>query len=155
AINWLVVSYPTMAWATKVLPDVPERDRQARMWDLIFEMSRTKGDDPTAAWKHHIAKLDAFKNYLNQKRYKALKYTAPGTELTVGMPDGYLWAGATSTALNGIVCVPNIPTEEIFTMPHKDKVDGVVTASKPLSYSGTLIQNFSLTFEAGRVTRAT
>src|SRR5258706_7548855 len=153
--NWLVVSIPQPAWAAKVLPNLPVEEREAKLWDLIFEMSRVQQDDPVAGWQKHAESLQARTNYLNQKRYSALKYSAPGTNLTVGLPDAHIWIGAGSTGQNGIFFIPNIPTEEVFTMPHKDKVDGMVTATKPLSYAGTLIENFCLTFEAGRVINVT
>jgi aminopeptidase len=91
---------------------------------------------------------------MNRKQYAALKLAAPGTDLTVGLPKGHVWRGGRLTTQGGISFTPNIPTEEIFTMPHKDRVEGVVTASKPLSYGGALIEGFSLTFSQGRVVDA-
>jgi aminopeptidase len=155
ASNWLVVAVPNPAWSAKVLPDVPADKREARMWELIFEMSRISHGDPVVGWQAHVEALDAHSKYLNEKQYSALKYSAPATDLTVGLPVGHRWESAGSTAKNGVFFIPNMPTEEVFTMPHKDKVDGFVTSTKPLNLAGTLIENFRLTFEAGRVVNMT
>lgn len=152
--NWLVVSVPIPAWSAKVLPDVALEQREARMWDTIFEMCRVKLDNPVAAWQEHSRGLAVRCDYLTHKCYTALKYNAPGTNLTVGLPAGHIWHGGSVTSENGIPFIANIPTEEVFTLPHKDKVDGVVTATRPYLTGGALIQNFSLTFEAGRVVKA-
>src|SRR4029079_7152016 len=88
---------------------------------------------------------------LNTKRYTALKYRGPGTNLTIGLPDGHRWVSGRSVSRNGIGFAPNLQTEEVFTMPHKDLVDGTLRSSKPLSYGGTLIENFTFEFAAGRV----
>src|SRR6185503_1861232 len=90
-------------------------------------------------------------DYLNRKQYSALRYTGPGTSLTIGLPTGHLWVGGRSANAAGTLFAPNLPTEEVFTMPHKARVDGVVRSTKPLSYGGTLIEHFSLRFEQGRV----
>src|SRR5262249_42598414 len=94
-------------------------------------------------------------NYLNRKQFAALRYTGPGTALTIGLPPGHIWISARSESRNGIAFTANIPTEEVFTMPHKDRVDGTVRSTKPLSYGGQLIENFSLRFEHGRVVEIT
>lgn len=151
AINWSIVAYPTEAWASKIFPDVSVDEAVEKLWHVIFEVCRIHDDDPIAAWKAHNAKLQAISKYLNEKAYTALKYSAPGTDFTVGLPEGHIWKGAESTSAAGIRFIANLPTEEVFTMPHKNRADGVVTASKPLSYGGRLIENFSLTFKDGKV----
>src|SRR5258708_22751720 len=151
AFNWLVAAAPHPAWAAKVLPDIPADQREAKMWDLIFDLSRINDADPIAMWQAHIQDLNSRRNYLNNKRYAMLKYTAPGTDLTIGLPEGHNWEGAGSTSQKGIFFVPNIPTEEVFTLPHKDKVNGTVTTTKPRTIMGTLIDKFCLTFEGGKV----
>ena len=88
---------------------------------------------------------------MTNKAYSALRFTGPGTNMTVGMPAGHIWQGGSAISENGIEFIPNLPTEEIFSMPHKNKVDGVVRATIPLNYGGTLIEDISLTFAAGRV----
>ena len=111
--------------------------------------------DPVAAWEKHIKELTARSTYLNKKRYTALHYKAPGTDLTVGLPSQHLWIAAQSKAENGISFTANLPTEEVFTMPHKGKVDGVVSASRPLVVSGKTVEDFALTFEKGKVVKVT
>jgi aminopeptidase len=107
------------------------------------------------AWKSHTRALLKYKDYLNAKRYTALHYTAPGTDLTLGLPEKHIWMGAEASFKNGITSTVNLPTEEVFTLPHKDKADGVVTASRPLNLQGNLVEDFSLTFENGRVVKVT
>lgn len=155
AMNWTAVTAPVDGWPEKVFPDLPPDSRKAKFWDTIFEICRVKRADPVSAWKDHVNELVARSDYLNHKRYAALKLTAPGTDLTVGLPRGHIWRGARMTSQNGIDFTANIPTEEIFTIPHKDKAEGVVTATKPLSYGGILIEDLSLTFSEGRVAKAT
>ena len=154
AMNWLVISAPTASWAAKVFPEEPEEQRLEQLWKAIFELCRLNQTDPIAALNSHLDQLVARSDYLNQKRYTALKYTAPGTDLTVGLPRGHIWISARATSTAGITFSPNLPTEEVFTMPHWAQTNGVVTATKPLSYGGTLITNFSLRFAEGRVVEA-
>lgn len=151
AVNWCLVSVPVAGWAAKIFPSLAPAEREQRLWQSIFEVCRLKSEDPVETWKQHIRQLAARRDYLNQKRYSALKYSAPGTHLTVGLPEGHVWRSGSINSQGGIVFTPNLPTEEVFTLPHKDRVDGVVTAARPLSYASTLIDDFSLTFEAGRV----
>jgi aminopeptidase len=151
AMNWSVVAAPIDGWAAKVFPDMETDDAIAHLWDTIFEVCRIKRDDPVDAWKRHVADLQARSAYLTQKAYTALKYRAPGTDLTIGLPEGHIWLGGSVQAGNGITCVPNLPTEEVFTLPHQDRVEGVVTATKPLSYQGAMMEDFTLTFEKGHV----
>jgi aminopeptidase len=151
ALNWLIAAYPTASWAARVFPDVPADQREAKLWDAIFEVCRITQPDPLAAWETHLAQLATWGRYLNQKQYAALHYTASGTDLTIGLPRQHAWMSGRTQTPSGIEFTANIPTEEIFSLPHKDQISGVVHASKPLSYNGTLIEDFSLTFEAGRV----
>jgi aminopeptidase len=149
--NWCVVSMPIPSWAARVFPGLKPEEQVDRLWDAIFEVTRMKSPDPVAAWKAHVAGLQSRARSLNQRRYQALKYTGPGTHLVVGLPEGHLWASAEETAGNGITFLPNIPTEEIFTLPHKERIDGEVSATKPLIYGGAAIENMHLVFEHGRV----
>lgn len=150
--NWCVVSMPIPTWAGRIFPDLPPAEQEARLWEAIFDVCRLNQPDPITAWRSHMAELIARSAYLNNRQYAALKFSGPGTDLTVGLPQGHRWVSGQSTSTSGITYIPNMPTEEIFTLPHKDRVDGVVHSSKPLSYAGTLIEDFSLTFAAGRVT---
>jgi aminopeptidase len=154
-INWSIVSYATPAWAKLMFPDLAEADAVAKLWDAIFAASRIDRDDPVAAWAEHNAALHARTTHLNAKRFDALHFTGPGTDLRVGLAEGHLWLGGSERAKNGIVCNPNIPSEEVFTTPHLAHVDGVVRSTKPLSYGGTLIQDIAVRFEGGRIVDAT
>ncbi|MBN9433791.1 MAG: aminopeptidase [Bosea sp.] len=154
-INWTIVSYASTAWAKSVFPDETETVAVAKLWDAIFSASRVDRVDPVAAWAEHNAALHARTKLLNAKRYHALHFTGPGTDLVVGLADDHEWEGGAGTAKNGIVCNPNIPSEEVFTTPHKDRVSGTVTSTKPLSYQGTLIDEISVRFEEGRIVEAT
>lgn len=154
AINWTIVAAATPAWATTVFPGENEQVAVAKLWDAIFAASRVEGADPIGEWDAHNARLAARTTYLNAKRYAALHFRGPGTDLRVGLADGHEWAGGASTARNGIVCNANIPTEEVFTTPHCRRVSGTVRATKPLSYMGTLIENIAVRFEEGRIVDA-
>jgi aminopeptidase len=154
-INWTIVACATPEWAKLVFPGEPENIAVAKLWDAIFVASRVAVDDPVQEWREHGARLKKRMEMLNTKRFSALHFMAPGTDLTVGLADDHLWAGGGTTAGNGIYCQPNIPTEECFTTPHKDRVNGMVRASKPLSHQGTLIENIAVRFENGRIVEAT
>jgi aminopeptidase len=149
--NWSVIAAASIQWATRVFPAMPIEEATHALWDAIAKLVRLDRPDPIAAWEEHLAALAARRDFLNDRRYSALKYRAPGTDLTLGLAPGHQWVSGRSTSVNGIPFAPNLPTEEVFTMPHKDRVDGTVTSTKPLSYGGTLIENFSMTFENGRV----
>jgi aminopeptidase len=151
AINWCVISYPAEDWAKKVFPGVSGKQAQEKLWEAIFQTCRIDQPDPVAAWQEHIVNLKKRSEYLNNKRYTALHYSAPGTDLTVGLPRGYQWLAAQSHAENGIKFTANLPTEEVFTMPHKDKVEGTVSSSRPLVIRGTTVEDFTLTFKKGKV----
>jgi aminopeptidase len=110
--------------------------------------------DPVAAWSAHNANLRSRCDFLNGKAYAALHFQGPGTDLKVGLSDGHVWLGGSTEAQNGIVCNPNIPTEEVFTTPHRGRVEGIVRSTKPLSYQGTLIQDIAVRFEDGRIVDA-
>jgi aminopeptidase len=153
--NWAVVAAAGGGWAAKVFPDRRPADQVAALWDDIGRLCRLDRPDPVAAWQTHIDGLAARADYLNRRHYSALRYSGPGTELTIGLPSAHVWVSGHTTSRAGIRFTANLPTEEVFTMPHKDRVDGTVRASKPLSYGGTLIDDFSLRFQGGRVVEAT
>ena len=153
-INWCIVACATPAWAAAMFPELPKDEALARLWDAIFAASRADQPDPVAAWKKHDANLHDRCRQLNEKSYAALHFRGPGTDLRVGLADDHLWLGGGTTAGNGLYCIANMPTEEVFTTPHKDRVEGRVTSTKPLSYQGTLIEEISVRFEAGRILEA-
>ncbi|OWA37459.1 aminopeptidase [Saccharibacillus sp. O16] len=150
-LAWSIVAVPSAAWAAKVFPHLPEAEQVPAMWEAIFKAVRVDLADPVAAWQQHIDTLNAKAVYLNEKKYKALHYTAPGTDLTIELPKTHLWVAADSESERGVAFVANMPTEEVFTAALKTGVSGTVSSTKPLSYGGTIIDNFTLTFENGRI----
>jgi aminopeptidase len=151
--NWCVAATASPAWASKVFPSLPVEEAQVKLWEAIFNACRIDLPDPVQAWQEHTDKLKKYKNYLSERHYTGLHYSAPGTDLTVGLPEKHLWMGAEASFKNGITCTVNIPTEEVFTLPHKDQVNGTVRATRPLNLMGTLIEDISVTFENGRAVK--
>lgn len=153
-INWTIVAWPGLAWAQQVFPDLPPEEAQVALADAIFKASRIDGEDPIADWAAHSARLAERSAWLNGNRFESLHFTGPGTDLKVGLADGHEWHGGASTANNGTTCNPNIPTEEVFTTPHALRVEGHVSASKPLSHQGSLIDGIRVRFEGGKIVEA-
>jgi aminopeptidase len=149
--NWAVIAGPSDAWAAKVFPDAPPGERCARLWQTIERLCRLDRADPFAAWQQHLALLAERSTYLNARKFSALRFSGPSTALTVGLPPAHVWVSGQSTSRNGIPFVANLPTEEVFTIADRARVDGTVRATKPLSYGGTMIEDFTLTFKEGRV----
>ena len=154
ALTWSVVSTSTPVWAKKVFPDLSPEEAQTKLWYDILKSCRIDLDDPVSAWQEHFQNLAKRCEYLNNKQYIALHYQAPGTDLTVGLPENQCWLSGQMKSENGIDFVANLPTEEVFGMPHREKVSGTVKASMPLSLTGAMIEEFSLTFEKGKVVKA-
>ncbi|MDB5558334.1 MAG: aminopeptidase [Enterovirga sp.] len=154
AVNWTIVSASTPAWARAVFPGEPDEVAVPKLWEAIFNASRVDREDPLDAWRRHNAELRARTEYLNGKNYRALRFRGPGTDLEVGLADEHEWHGGATTAGNGVVCNANIPTEEVFTTPHKLRVSGTVSSTKPLSYQGTVIEEIRVRFEDGRIVDA-
>jgi aminopeptidase len=152
-INWCVVAAAAPAWANKVFPDLPEEQAMEKLWTAIFETTRATQADPVAAWQDHIRNLRKRADYLQAKAYTGLHYKSEDTDFTLGLPKGHKWMGAQSLAENGVVFTANMPTEEIFTLPDCRRAEGIVTATFPLSYGGSLIEDFKLTFENGRIVK--
>jgi aminopeptidase len=154
AINWTIVASATPPWAAALFPDEAPETAMAKLWELIFWTTRIDQPDPVSAWRAHDANLQKRAAFLNEKRYAALQYRGPGTDFRLGLADDHLWLGGGTTAGNGIYCIPNMPTEEVFTTPHKDRAEGTVTATKPLSFQGTMIEGIEVRFEKGRIVEA-
>jgi len=148
---WTVIAASVPAWANKVFPDLPEERRVPALWDAIFTACRVDAPDPVEAWRKHTEELARRSAYMNAKQYAALKYTAPGTDLTVGLPENHVWAGGYGRTPDGLRFTANMPTEEIYTLPHRDRVDGIVRATMPLNLRGNLIEDFWFRFEQGKV----
>ena len=150
-IAWTVIAVPSKAWAAKVFPHLSENGQVEALWDAIFKATRADLENPVEAWVKHNDTLHEKVAYLNAKKYAKLHYTAPGTDLTIELPKGHLWCGAGSVNERGDAFMANMPTEEVFTVPHKEGVNGYVSSTKPLSYGGNIIDNFKITFENGRI----
>jgi aminopeptidase len=153
-INWTIVASATPAWAASMYPNDAPDVALAKLWDAIFTTTRINTADPVSAWKAHDAELHKRADFLNAKRYAALHYRGPGTDFRLGLADDHLWLGGGTTANNGYYCIPNMPTEEVFSAPHRDRADGTVTATKPLSHQGTMIEGIQVRFEKGRIVNA-
>jgi aminopeptidase len=149
--NWSLIALPVPGWAKKLYPKLSEKKAVEKLWEKIFELCRLDRKDPVKAWEEHIGNLHARSAYLTDKNYSALKYKGPGTDLTLGLPKGHLWESARIKSTRGVSYVANLPTEEVFSMPDKNRTEGVVTATLPLSHAGTIIEGFSLTFKNGSV----
>lgn len=150
--SWSIVSIPTTAWATKVFKDETPEKAVELLWDAIFKIVRVDKEDPVAAWKIHTENLKNNMDFLNNKKFSKLHYTnSKGTDLWIKLPKGHLWAGGSEDTQDGVPFIANMPTEEVFTLPDKDGIDGKVFSALPLNYAGNLIENFSLTFKDGVV----
>ncbi len=152
--NWCIAAWPSPSWAEKVFPQAAPDERREKLWQALLHVCRADLPDPVAAWQQHQASLAARCAYLTGKQYHALHFQAPDTDLTIGLAERHIWVGGGSKTQSGISFIPNLPTEEVFTLPHRQRIQGVVRASMPLSRAGALIDDFSLTFENGRVVKA-
>ena len=153
-INWNLISWPGKAWARQMFPELDQENAQRKLADAIFTASRVNSSDPISEWKKHNINLRKWSDWLNSQNFYALSYKGPGTNLTVGLADDHEWMGGASMAQNGVICNPNIPSEEVFTTPHAFRVDGEVCATKPLSHQGSLIENIKVKFEKGKIIEA-
>lgn len=150
-ITWSIISIPTGDWAQKIYPDKSRDDAVASLWDEIVKIVRVDKEDPVAAWDEHNKTLETAREILNEKNYQKLIFKGPGTDLEIELPTGHIWKGGSAVSEKGITFNPNMPTEEVFTLPHKYAVNGTVSSTKPLNYGGSLIDDFSLTFKDGKV----
>lgn len=150
--NWLVAAVPGTVWAKLLYPELPEQEGMDKLWLQILDVSRCLGDDPLADWDKHLAELKQRREWLTAQQFTALEYTSPkGTKLTVGLPEHHIWQGGAESTTRGFLFNANIPTEEVYSAPQADRVDGVVWSTKPLVYNGNLIENFRFTFQDGKV----
>ncbi|MEA3012174.1 MAG: aminopeptidase [Sphingomonadales bacterium] len=149
--NWATIAFATPAWAKRVFPDLSETEAVARLWDAVFRASRIEGPDAVAAWRAHARRLEERAGRLNSRRYAGLHFKGAGTDLRLRLPEDHLWQGGSATSRTGIACSPNIPSEEVFTTPHRESAEGRVVLTRPLSMQGMLIEGASLTFAGGRV----
>ena len=148
--SWTVISVPTQKWAEKVFPNSenPVED----LWEAIFKTVRVDKENPIKEWEDHLNTLTKKSDWLNEMNFEFLRYkSSNGTDLEIRLPEGHIWTAASSLNSKGESFVPNMPTEEVFTLPHKDGVNGVVHSAKPLVYAGNVIDEFWLKFEDGAV----
>ncbi|MFD0699042.1 aminopeptidase [Paenibacillus sp. GCM10027628] len=153
--SWCLIKAPTQAWAAKVFADLPEERRIEAMWDAIFRMNRVYEENPVDAWREHLKQLRKMRQVLNDKKYAALQYRAPGTNLRVELPEGHIWLGGDKGNEKEVHFVANMPTEEVYTMPKRTGVNGTVTSTKPLNVNGAIVDKFSFRFENGQVVEYT
>ena len=149
--RWCVLSVPTLSWAKKVFPNATDDEAMEKLWDVIFKTVRVDNEDPTLAWEKHNSSLAEKIKFMNDNNFKSVHLTSSnGTDLNIELPEGHLWAGGSEDDVNNIPFNVNMPTEEVFTLPKKTGVNGIVYSTKPLSYGGNLIDNFSITFKDGK-----
>lgn len=153
-IAWSIVAIPSPKWAQKVFPELPADQQMEALWQAIFKTVRIGEGNAVEAWKNHIAFLEKRAAQLNDKRFVKLQYSAPGTDLTIELPDKHIWMTGASKTPQGNPFIANMPTEEVYTVPLKHGVDGTVRNTKPLVYQGNVIDNFTLTFEKGKIVNA-
>jgi len=148
--QWCIAGVPGAAWARKVFPGVSEEEAVEKLWRAILRVSRAESD-PIRNWDEHNATVHRRCDQLNSHHFAALEYRAPnGTDFRVGLMERGIFAGGSETDLKGRVFNPNIPSEEIFTSPKRGEAEGLLVATKPLSYQGSLIEDFSIRFADGK-----
>lgn len=149
--QWLIVAVPSPSWAKTVFPELETEEAIAKLWEAIIKTMRLDAEDPVAAWEEHIANLSDKSNKMNAMNLDYLTYkSSNGTDLTVKLQPNHIWLSARETNLRGIDFTANMPTEEVFSMPKRDGVNGVVVSTKPLSLNGQLVENFKITFKDGK-----
>ncbi|NTY00994.1 aminopeptidase [Deinococcus sp. JMULE3] len=153
-LNWNLISAPVSGWAELMFPDASAEQAVAQQWDAIFAATRADQPDAVALWEAHLGDLKRRRDLLTGKQYAALHFRGGGTDLTVGLADDHVWGGGAADTPGGITFTANIPTEEVWTAPHRERVDGTVVSTKPLSYNGTLIDGIRIEFKDGRITGA-
>ena len=153
-IAWSIVAVPSTAWAKKIFPELEAQQGVTALWNAIFATVRIGEGDAVDKWRKHITGLETRAAKLNEKHYKALHYTAPGTDLTIELAPEHLWLAASSKTPQDVTFVANMPTEEVYTLPNKTGVNGYVSNTKPLVYQGNIIDDFTLTFKDGKIIKA-
>lgn len=149
---WCVASIPTKSWAKKVFPNLSEEEAVEKLWENIFKTVRADVDDPVAAWDEHKRNLKKSMDFLNNSRFKFLHYkNSLGTDLRIELPEGHIWLGGSDFTPDGVEFIANMPTEEVFTLPKKNGVNGVVWSSMPINRNGNIIDKFSITFKNGKI----
>jgi aminopeptidase len=151
SVQWTIICPPTPGWASRVYPNDDPEIAEEKLWNDVIKVCRLEEPDPSAYWEKYLKDINKRAAYLTEKSYQTLKFTGPGTDLEVGLPEGHIWLGGGGETETGLPFTANLPTEEVFTLPHRDKVNGKVTATKPLSYRGMMMDNFWMKFSEGKV----
>lgn len=151
ATNWTIAPAPSPAWAEAAYADLPAGQRLAALWQAIFSATRVTEPDALAAWQIHLRLLRQLRDGLNARHLPSLRYKGEGTDLTVKLPPEHVWRTAQLTTRSGIPFVANLPTEEVFTVPHRTSAEGHVQVSRPVSFGGAVIEGIQLEFSHGRV----
>ncbi|WP_343232994.1 aminopeptidase [Miltoncostaea marina] len=154
-VNWTVVPCPNPEWARLVFPGLEPGAALERLWEQVAHVCRLDEPDPAAAWRARSAELEASAARLDARRLSALRFTGPGTDLTVGLLPGSRWVGGGDRRRDGLAHLPNIPTEEVFTTPDPERTEGVVTATRPLDLGGTIVEGLRVRFSGGRAVEIT
>lgn len=149
--KWNIIAMPSIPWAKSVFPDLDEEAAVEKLWEKIFAATRVDQDDPIKAWEIHDKNLKKYRDFLNEKQFEKLVFKGPGTDLEVYLAEGHFWMGGSKESQAGHPYVANIPTEEVFTTPHRLKVNGTLKATKPLSVNGKIVDGFGFTFKDGKV----
>ena len=151
-VQWSIAAMPSVPWAKKMFPELDADAAMEKLWQLIFDVCRVTDGDPVHAWKAHLDRLTVLRDKMNAFDLESVHFrSSNGTDLTVGLAEEARWESAASKSEKGVVFLPNIPTEEVFTAPHKDKVNGIVYGTKPYVFNGQLIKGFHVTFRDGKV----
>ncbi len=154
--QWLIIAVPSPSWAKKVFPELETEEAVTKLWEAIIKTMRLDTEDPVQAWEDHIANLSDKSNKMNAMNLDYLTYrSSNGTDLTVKLQPNHIWLSARETNLKGIDFTANMPTEEVFSMPKRDGVNGVVVSTKTLSLNGQLVENFKITFKDGKAVEVT
>lgn len=151
--NWNIVPFVTKGWARQVFPDLPETEAVEKLWGHVFAALRLDSDDPVAAWRENFAELDRRKTVLQGLALDALHFEGGGTDLTLGLARHHIWAGGGLTLADGTGYAPNLPTEEVFTMPDRARAEGRAVFTKPSVINGTIVEGLVVEFEGGKAVK--
>jgi len=154
-VNWLAIGAATPAWARAVFPELGPEQATERLWDAVFSTVRLDAPEPEAAWRRHLKRLQERAASLNRARFRGLHFQGPDTDLYVGLAPNHVWKSAVAEAQNGVRFVPNLPTEEVFTAPDPERVEGVAASTRPLNVGGTLVEGLRVVFAQGRAQKVT
>ncbi len=152
-VKWCVVASASKEWGQKLFPKLSAKKAEEKLWELIFKITRVDKKDPVKAWDKHDNNLKKYENFLNESNFEKLHYEAPGTDLEVYMAKDHKWVGGSADSADGDTFIANIPTEEVFSMPHAYKVNGTLSSTKPLYFMSNVIDGMKFEFKNGKVVK--